>query len=257
MTGKEAALEFRFAEHRLTITHADRAAALAEVGRRLAAHRGFALATLNLDHLVKLRRDPAFRTAYARQDIVVADGNPVVWLSRLAGRPVDLVPGADLVVPLAQLAAGCGARVALVGSTVETLEAATADLQARVPGLDVACTIAPPFGFDPDSEAAGALLSRLREDSIGLAFLALGAPKQERLAARGLDLAPQTGFASIGAGLDFLAGTQHRAPALVRALSLEWLWRSLMQPRRMIPRYAACAAILPGEAARALRQRMG
>lgn len=255
--GKEAALEFRFAGEPLTITHADRASALAEVGRRLAARQGFALATLNLDHMVKLHRDPAFRAAYARQDIVVADGNPVVWLSRLSGRPVGLVPGADLVVPLAELAAAQGVRVALVGSTPEALDAAAAALQARVPGLAIACAIAPPFGFDPDGGAAADVLHRLKDEDIGLAFLALGAPRQERLAARGRDLAPLTGFASIGAGLDFLGGTQHRAPALFRAMSLEWLWRSLMQPRRMVPRYAACAAILPGEAARAVLQRLG
>ena len=250
-------MEFRFAGERLTITHADRSAALAEVGRRMAARQGFALATLNLDHMVKLRRDPAFRAAYARQDIVVADGNPVVWLSRLAGRPVQVVPGADLVVPLAECAAAHAARVALVGSTAEALAAAAAALGARVPGLVVACRIAPPFGFDPDGETAATLLAQLRDEGIGLAFLALGAPKQERLAARGRDLAPQTGFASIGAGLDFLAGTQVRAPALLRAAKMEWLWRTLMEPRRMVPRYAACAAILPGEATRALRQRLG
>lgn len=250
-------MEFRFRGESLTITHAYRASALAEVRQRLAARQGFALATLNLDHMVKLRRDPAFCEAYARQDIVVADGNPVVWLSWLAGRPVELVPGADLVVPLAECAAGLNRPVALIGSTTEALAGAANALRARVPGLTVGCSIAPPFGFDPDGELATDLLVRLRDEDIGLAFIALGAPKQERLAARGLDLAPNCGFASIGAGLDFLAGAQLRAPALVRGAKLEWLWRTLMDPRRMVPRYAACAAILPGEATRALRQRRG
>ncbi|WP_259444716.1 WecB/TagA/CpsF family glycosyltransferase [Neotabrizicola shimadae] len=250
-------MEFRFGSDRVTITHPDRAALLTEVDRRLAAGRGFALATLNLDHMVKLRHDPAFRAAYQRQDIVVADGNPVVWLSRLARRPVSLVPGADLVLPLAEAAARHGVPVALIGSTDVSLNRAAAALKAQVPGLTVACTIAPSFGFDPEGEEAAAILTRLRDENVGLAFIALGAPKQERLAARGRALSPRTGFASIGAGLDFLAGTQHRAPAGFRALSLEWLWRALMQPRRMIPRYMACAAILPGEAARALRQRTG
>jgi UDP-N-acetyl-D-mannosaminuronic acid transferase (WecB/TagA/CpsF family) len=54
------------------------------------------------------------------------------------------------------------------------------------------------------------------------------------------------GFASIGAGLDFIAGKQPRAPLWVRRLALEWLWRALSSPRRMLPRYARCVAILPG-----------
>ncbi|MFT6774500.1 MAG: N-acetylglucosaminyldiphosphoundecaprenol N-acetyl-beta-D-mannosaminyltransferase, partial [Paracoccaceae bacterium] len=66
---------------------------LAAIEARLVAGEGFAVATVNLDHLVKLRTDLAFRDAYARQTYVVADGNPIVWLCALAGRKVDLTPG--------------------------------------------------------------------------------------------------------------------------------------------------------------------
>ncbi|MBD3764411.1 MAG: VTT domain-containing protein, partial [Rhodobacterales bacterium] len=62
-------------------------------------------------------------------------------------------------------------------------------------------------------------------------------------------------YTSVGAGLDFLAGAQVRAPAWVRRLALEWLWRMALDPRRLAARYAACAAILPGQALAALRQR--
>ncbi len=233
----------------------DRAALMAEVGRRFAAGEGFALATINLDHLVKLRRDAAFAAAYAAQDLVVADGNPVVWLSRLARRPVALVPGSELVVPLAGLAARAGVAVALVGSTEGALRAAGAELERRVPGLRIAARIAPPMGFDPDAPGAAAVLERIGTSGARLVFLALGAPKQERLAARGRAALPAVGFASIGAGLDFLAGTQVRAPAWVRAIAMEWLWRMLSNPRRLARRYAECALILPSEAARAWQMR--
>jgi exopolysaccharide biosynthesis WecB/TagA/CpsF family protein len=241
----------------IRINTPDRAALLEAVRGRLRAGEGFALATLNLDHLVKLRRDPAFAAAYAAQDLVVADGNPIVWLSRLARRPVALVPGSELVVPLARVAAEEGAPVALVGSTAPALEAAGAVLKRAAPGLEIAAQIAPPMGFDPEGATAEALLSEVRQSGARLVFLALGAPRQERLAARGRALAPGIGFASIGAGLDFLAGTQRRAPRWVRALALEWLWRMLSNPLRLAPRYARCAAILPGEAARAWSLRGG
>lgn len=241
----------------IRITAPDRAAALDTVRARLAAREGFALATLNLDHLVKLRRDTEFAAAYAAHEIVVADGNPVVWLSRLAGRPVALVPGSEMVVPLARAAADAGAPIALVGSTAPTLAATGQVLRRRVPGLEIAAEIAPPMGFDPDGPEAGALLAELRETGTRLAFLALGAPRQERLAGRGRQIAPGIGFASVGAGLDFLAGTQRRAPRWVRGMAMEWLWRMGSSPARLGPRYARCAAILPGEAARALRLRAG
>jgi len=248
-------MEFRVPPHRVTVNIPDRAALLAEVDRRLGAGQGFALATINLDHLVKLRRDPDFAAAYAAQDLVVADGNPVVWLSRLAGRPVALVPGSEMVVPLAQAAARAGVGVALVGSTGPALAAAAAALRVQVPGLQVAAQIAPPMGFDPDGPGAAEVLERIAASGARLVFLALGAPKQERLAARGRQVLPQVGFASIGAGLDFLAGSQTRAPLWVRRIAMEWLWRMLSNPRRLARRYGECALILPGQAVAAWEQR--
>lgn len=248
-------MQFRFGETTIAVTHASRAALQSAVRARLAAGQGFALATINLDHLVKLSRSTAFRRAYAAQDMVVADGNPIVWLSRLAGKPVDLLPGSDLVLPLVRDCAAAGRGLALVGATDAALAAAGARLMAEVPGLNIVLRHAPPMGFDPEGPAAAALLAEVAASQAGLCLIALGAPKQESFAARGRALAPAVGFASIGAGLDFLAGTQVRAPEWVRRLALEWLWRALSSPRRLIPRYAACAAILPGQVLAALRQR--
>ncbi len=250
-------MEFRFADTTIRVTHADASVLLSDVAGRFAQGQGFALATVNLDHLVKLTKDPAFRAAYAAHDLVVADGNPIVWLSRLAGRPVRLVPGANLVLPLVQAAAAAGRPVSLLGSTESALKAAMAHLQGLVPGLQAGALMAPPMGFDPESNDARAMLTRLQALGPGLCLIALGAPKQERLAALGRQMAPEVGFASVGAGVDFLAGTQRRAPRWVQAIAMEWLWRALSAPRRLIPRYVACAAILPGETLKALRQRRG
>jgi N-acetylglucosaminyldiphosphoundecaprenol N-acetyl-beta-D-mannosaminyltransferase len=248
-------VQFSFGSTVIRVNIADKSALLTAVEARFEAHQGFALATINLDHLVKLRSSLPFRTAYAAQDFVVADGNPIVWLSRLARRPVSLVPGSDMVLPLAQLAAKAGIKVALVGSTEPALQAASLNLQAQVPGLQVALLHAPAMGFDSQSDAAEKVLRDIAAQQIGLCFIALGAPKQETFAARGRQLAPQTGFASIGAGVDFLAGNQNRAPIWVRKIAMEWLWRALSSPRRLLPRYAACAAILPGQAIAALKLR--
>lgn len=239
----------------ITVNLRSQAALLGAVRRQFRTGQGFALATLNLDHLVKLRGDAAFRRAYAAQDMVVADGNPVVWLSRLAGRPVDLVPGSDMVLPLCAVAAEQGVTVALLGSTQAALDRAATELESRVEGLRVVARLAPPMGFDPEGPEAALLLEEVARSGAGLCLLALGAPRQEILAARGRAIAPRVGFASIGAGLDFLAGTQRRAPLWVRRLAMEWLWRLVVSPMRLAPRYARCLAILPSEAWAALRQR--
>lgn len=248
-------MQFRFGQTVLTVNIPNRDALLAALDQRLRAGTGFALATINLDHLVKLGRNPAYRKAYAAHDLICADGNPIVWLSRLARHPVQLVPGSDMVRPMLEVAARAGRSVALVGSTEATLQAATARLRTDIPGLVVALCHAPAMGFDPTGDEARQVLAELAARDVGLCLIALGSPKQEGFAALGRSLAPNVGFASIGAGLDFISGRQTRAPAWVRALALEWLWRAATAPRRLIPRYAACAAILPGEAVKAWRQR--
>lgn len=237
------------------VNRPDRAALLAELEGRMRARQGFTLATLNMDHLVKLRHDSAFAAAYAAHSHVVADGNPVVWLARLAGRQIDLVPGSELITPLAEIAARTGTRVGLIGSTDTALALSAERLRAAHPGLQIALCHAPPFGFDPTGAAADHAVALLRDHQIGLTFLALGAPKQEIFAAHATARLPHCGFVSIGAGLDFIAGHQTRAPAWVRALAMEWAWRMAGNPQRLARRYAECFAILPSEGARALAAR--
>lgn len=216
---------------------------------------GFSVATLNLDHVVKIRDLPAFRAAYARHTHVTADGNPIVWLSRLSGTPVELIPGSELIEPLCDLAARHGVSVALMGSTEASLAAAADALRRRVPDLHIVAQIAPPMGFDPEGETADSCIDRLATSGAGLCFLALGAPKQEIFAARAQDRLPHTGFLSIGAGLDFISGQQKRAPRLVRGFAGEWLWRLSTNPTRFYRRYAACIGILPRLLVTALRAR--
>jgi N-acetylglucosaminyldiphosphoundecaprenol N-acetyl-beta-D-mannosaminyltransferase len=229
---------------------------LARVSGCLDEGRGFAIATLNLDHVVKLRRNRAFGAAYRSHSFVVADGNPIVWMARLAGRgDVRLVPGSELIAPLASLAAKKHAAIALFGSTEDVLNHAAKRLEADHPGLKVVCRLSPPYGFDPASAAADAALDQIAASGARLCFLALGAPKQEVLAARGLARQPALGFVSIGAGLDFIAGHQVRAPVWVRKVAMEWLWRMLGNPRRLARRYLDCALVLPGLAGAAISQR--
>jgi exopolysaccharide biosynthesis WecB/TagA/CpsF family protein len=231
------------------------AALLQSIARCLGAGMGFAVATLNLDHVVKLRSRPGFLAAYLKHSYVVADGSPVVWLRRLAGSPVEKVTGADLVDPLMALAAERGTPVGFLGSTQATLDAAAALLEARYPGLRVVARVSPPFGLDPNGAEAGAALEALKQAGVRLCLVSLGAPKQEILAVRGLAAVPGCGFVSVGAALDFIAGHQRRAPRWMRRMALEWLWRMLDDPRRLTGRYLACFAILPGLTWQALQQR--
>ena len=223
----------------------DESSLLEAVRTRFSEKSGFCIATVNLDHLVKLRRNEQFRAAYGGQDFVVADGYPIIWLSRIFGRPVSLVPGSDLILPLVQTAARAEQSIALVGATPDTLERAARALEERIPGVSIVKTISPSQGFDPFGAEADAIVASLAASGAGLTLLALGAPTQEIFAVRAKEQNPAMGFASIGAGLDFIAGTKRRAPRWLRQLALEWFWRVLMEPRRLAYRYTLCALVFP------------
>lgn len=240
----------------VTVNVPDKATLLSDLEARFAARRGFRVATLNLDHVVKLRRSPDFAAAYGQQTHITADGNPIVWLSRLAGEDISLLPGSDLVIPVAECAARTGVSLVLLGSSDAALAGAAETLLARCPGIEISLCVAPPMGFDPTGPFARDIVAQIDASGAGLCLIALGAPKQEIFAAFAGKELPNVGFLSIGAGLDFLAGYQTRAPRWVRRIAAEWLWRLMQNPRRLARRYGACLAILPGLTAQAIAMRL-
>lgn len=209
-----------------------------------AQRQSFAVFTLNLDHLDKLRRCSPFSDAYLKARYVTADGAPVAMLASRQGVHVERTTGADLIVPLAQAAAANGLRVYLFGSTADVLERAGAELVKRAGGHLTIAGAASPEHFDPHNSAADDALDRIAASGAALCYLALGAPKQELFAARGIERGINVGFICIGAGLDFIAGTQRRAPVFMQRSGLEWLWRLVTNPRRLGLRYARCALVL-------------
>ena len=214
----------------------------------------FSVCTLNLDHVVQLQQHANFRAAYRRARFVTADGFPIVVLSRLMGTRIERTTGADLVEPICAEARKKGLSVFMLGSNDRTLQMTAHRLSERFKGLQIAGRFAPGPGFDPYSSEADAAIERIRNSGARLCFVALGAPRQELFAARCLDELNGTGVLCIGAALDFIAGTQNRAPSIARKTGLEWAWRMLREPRRLGPRYVKCMAVVPRLVARTIPQ---
>jgi len=207
--------------------------------------------TLNLDHVVKMRKDALFRRAYRRAGLITADGFPIVLACSIQGKRVSRVAGSDLIAPISAEAARSGKAIYLFGSNLQVLNKASRLLHDRNAGLRIAGVLAPPQGFDPTSEDARRCIAAIGDSEADLCFVALGAPKQELFADRGNSLLPHVSFVCIGAGLDFIAGAQVRAPRWMGRWGLEWLWRVATNPRRLLYRYLLCMAALPGILARA------
>lgn len=229
--------------------------ASARVCDDVTAGSSFSVFTINLDHVVKIRNNSAFRSAYRRARLVLADGFPIVLAGRLQGRRVSRTPGSDLIEPLCEEAGRRGLPVVFFGSTFPSLAASARHLKNRIPDLEIAGAASPDFGFDPFSAQGDEAIAYIRNSGARICFVALGAPKQEIFADRCTQEIAGVSFVCIGAGLDFLAGHQTRAPKVLQAAGFEWLWRVLSNPRRLAGRYAACLMAFPGVIIRSALQR--
>ena len=196
------------------------------------------LITANVDHLVRFQEDEMLRLAYARADLVVADGVPLLWAARLLGdRLPGRAAGSDLIFDLCAAAGRCGAGVFLLGGRPGVAERAASVLVERYPGARVAGTACPPHGFERDPEAVRALVRSVRASGADLILVGLGSPKQEVfLAEHWDDLGVKVGV-GIGIALEFLAGTLRRAPVWMQSAGLEWSWRLAQEPTRLWRRY--------------------
>jgi N-acetylglucosaminyldiphosphoundecaprenol N-acetyl-beta-D-mannosaminyltransferase len=169
--------------------------------------------------------------------LVVPDGRPLVWaLKALGVREATQVRGTHLTTHIVESAAREGIPVGLYGGTPELLESLTQVLQERHSGLRVACTIAPPFRpLTPEEDEA--VTREISESGVRILFVGIGCPKQERWMAAHKGRIPAV-MLGVGAAFDFHAGRVHQAPGWMQAAGLEWLFRLMMEPRRLWKRYA-------------------
>jgi N-acetylglucosaminyldiphosphoundecaprenol N-acetyl-beta-D-mannosaminyltransferase len=194
--------------------------------------------TPNLDIVRQCARDPAIARMVRSADLIVADGMPLVWASRLQRTPLpERVAGSNLVGLLSEEAARRGLSVFLLGGMPGTAEAAARVLQARHPGLRVAGTWCPPFGFEKDEAQMQAMHEAIRDSRPDIVFVGLGFPKQERLIERLRPAQPAAWWLGIGISFSFLAGEVSRAPGWMQRTGLEWVHRVAQEPRRLARRY--------------------
>jgi N-acetylglucosaminyldiphosphoundecaprenol N-acetyl-beta-D-mannosaminyltransferase len=200
--------------------------------------RGGSIATVNIDILRLITRDHDLARLISGASLVVADGMPLVWAARMAGRPLpQRVTGASLVLTLAAAAAASQRSVYLIGGDPGVPEAAGAALAQLFPGLTIAGTESPPHGFEHDEEMVAGILERVARARPDLVLVGLGCPKQEDLIARMLPLLPQTWFLGCGAGIPMAAGQFRRAPSVMQRVGAEWVHRLALEPRRLARRY--------------------
>jgi N-acetylglucosaminyldiphosphoundecaprenol N-acetyl-beta-D-mannosaminyltransferase len=193
--------------------------------------------TVNLDFLRIADRTPDFRETINGADLAVADGMPLVWVSRLQGQALPArITGVELVDEACQIAASSGTGVFLLGAASGVAEAAARRLEHRVPGLDVVGVYSPPFGrLTPEENAR--IIGLIRAARPGFLFVALGAPRQDLWIREHRDQLGVPVAMGVGCAFDLLAGRVSRAPMWMQRAGLEWSYRLLQEPRRLWRRY--------------------
>ena len=211
---------------------------VAYVLAELTAGRGGRIVTPNVDILRRTTNDDEARRHVGSATVVVADGAPLVWASRLAGQPLPArVAGSDLIWSLSEALGGAGLSVYLLGGEPGTAEIAASVLADRFPTLVMSGFDSPPFGFDTDPAALDLVIQQAVEAKPDLVFVGLGFPKQERLIHQLRVALPGTWFMGCGAAIGFVAGVRRRAPEWMQRSGLEWLHRLVSEPRRLVRRY--------------------
>jgi N-acetylglucosaminyldiphosphoundecaprenol N-acetyl-beta-D-mannosaminyltransferase len=194
------------------------------------------LVTPNVDDLVKTlggRLAPHQSEAFMAADYKICDSKILVLLSNLVGPPLAQYPGSDLVRDLLDDPAFEDVLIGLIGPSA----AEFVGLSRLYPNRRFAFVEAP-MSLVPGTEAWDRCIDGLLEADWGIALICLPLPRQQLIAAELRTRGRARGLAMcVGASVDFLSGKQQRAPEWMRALSLEWLYRLLTNPRRLWRRY--------------------
>jgi len=191
--------------------------------------------TPNVDHLIRYHDDAAFRDSYAAAEYVLLDSRLLARLLRLMkGLALPVCTGADLTAALFSTVIRPSDRIVLIGGTV-----AQAGRLAGLYGLSNIHHFDPPMGFIKDPAAVRECVEFVEAHSpFRFCFIAVGSPQQEALAVQIQSRARTRGLAlCIGAALNFITGSEKRAPQWIQRLTLEWLYRLLQNPRRLARRY--------------------
>ncbi len=196
------------------------------------------IVTANLDQLRQYRSSSWLRDLFDGVSLIVPDGMPLVWATRVQGTPLpERVAGSALIWSLTEAAADAQASVYLLGGSPGVADRAAEALRRRYPQLRIAGTICPQLGFENDAQALLEISSSLEAAGADIVYVALGFPKQERLIERLREDFPNTWFMGVGISLSFVSGDVTRAPVWMQRIGLEWLHRLIQEPQRLSSRY--------------------
>ena len=207
----------------------------------VASHRaglGGAVFAANLDVVRQCDKKPEVKDLFQTASLLVGDGMPIVWASRVQGQPLpERLPTSQLITAFAERAAKEGLSTFYLGGNPGAAEACAKAYQERWPTLKVAGTHSPPVGFEKNPEEMDRIRQMLLQTKPDMVYVGLGVPKQELLIDTLRKDFPKTWFMATGISFSFVAGEVKRAPVWVQRAGAEWIVRLVQEPKRLFRRY--------------------
>ncbi len=194
--------------------------------------------TPNVDHIVKLEKDEEFKKVYSEADLIVTDGMPLIWISKLLKTPIkEKVSGSDLFPKVCELAAEKNYTLFLLGAATGVAEKAAKNLCKKYKGLDIVGMYSPSYGFEENENEINEIIRMINGCKPDILAVGLGAPKQEKFIYKYKEQLGVPISLAIGATIDFEAGNIKRAPKWMQKSGFEWFYRLCKEPKRMFKRY--------------------
>lgn len=209
-----------------------------EIERMIREKQKSYIVAINVDVVLKIEHDQYLKKITDNADMVLVDGQPLVWISNWHKHPVKAkISGSDLVPKMCEVAAKKGYTMYIIGGKDGIAEKAKENLERELPGIKILGTYAPPSGFEKNQKELDKINAMITEAHPDILIACFGCPKQEKWIYENYQKYDATVSICAGATVDFLAGNIDRAPKWMSDHGLEWFYRFTKEPKRLFKRY--------------------
>ena len=220
------------------VNNVDMSETICAIEEMIASKNKSYIVAINVDVVMKIENDSYLKKIVDDADMVLVDGKPLVWISKLHKRPVKAkISGSDLVPELCKVAQKKKYTIFIIGGKDGIAEKAKANLEKKLPDIEIVGVYAPPFGFEKNQDELDRINAMISDVLPDLLIACFGCPKQEKWIYENIDKYDAKVTICAGATVDFLAGNVKRAPRWMSDHGLEWFYRLLQEPKRMFKRY--------------------
>lgn len=184
------------------------------------------IVTINPEMITYAKKNPDFKNIIENAQLIIPDGIGVELGLKILGKSVKRIAGIEFAKTLLVEFSKKNSPVALVGAKEEIITKAKENLEKEIEGMNIVYSH---NGYFEDDEK---ILADLAKSNPRYVLIALGSPKQEKFINKAKKLMPEALFIGIGGSFDVWSGVVERAPEIYQKIGLEWLYRTIKEPKR-------------------------